>query len=291
MLVKKFPTDKAIHYNSLSNLFQEKGLDERVHNHDNNKDFWYYYIHSKLYKNTVFPKFKIIDLFGNGDKLIEKEAVFLLPRRYDHSDDLNKYKEMKEQFHKEMKLLMGNKYDEKTLNENVNFGPKDFSWVNDFLDVVYERYSQFYQDGYLRVWMPADVDYNPWKGYDYPHKYNTVGDLVRPNGVYYLSDVEKYIDDKYGIQDDQFYYFIISNQYIEGRYWERIWNIGYDYAKSKLDTSKLSRGSFGLKATENINHMLNIIEKDFKEDLVTNSDYESGLILYIDYYKKVKALL
>jgi hypothetical protein len=54
-------------------------------------------------------------------------------------------------------------------------------------------------------------------------KYNIVGDRWITNGVYYLSDIEKY-NDKYGIADTLLYNFIIDNSYIEGRYWEKVWS-------------------------------------------------------------------
>jgi hypothetical protein len=31
--------------------------------------------------------------------------------------------------------------------------------------------------------------------------------MDRPNGVYYLSDIEKYINDKYGIADTLLYFY------------------------------------------------------------------------------------
>jgi hypothetical protein len=49
--------------------------------------------------------------------------------------------------------------------------------------------------------------------YDYPHKYNIVGDMDRPNGVYYLSDIEKYINDKYGIADTLYIILLLIISY------------------------------------------------------------------------------
>jgi hypothetical protein len=49
--------------------------------------------------------------------------------------------------------------------------------------------------------MPKDASYDHWLVWIITHKYNIVGDMDRPNGVYYLSDIEKYINDKYGIAD------------------------------------------------------------------------------------------
>jgi len=133
------------------------------------------------------------------------------------------------------------------------------------------------------------MDYDPWKGLDYPHKYNIVGHLDRPNGVYYLSDIERYIDDKYGIKDDLFYQFIINNQYIEGRYWERVWSLSTEDKNGK-DTGNILQksnfGEYGMEPTEDIFHMLNIIQQDFGDE-IKSTDYE-GFPIYIDYYKKVE---
>jgi hypothetical protein len=286
---KKFPTGKCIHYNSLTKVFEQNNLNEREYLNDHNKDFWSKFIHDKMYKNVVFPNTKMKDIDPKMYNMVYKEEVFLLPKSYDSSNDEEIYKKNKNYFFKRMKELMGDKYDEDILKRNINFGVKKFDWVNDFLKVAYDKYKQYYENGYLRVWMPPDVEYDNWEGYDYPHKYDIVSDLAHPNGVYYLSDIEKYIDYKYGISDDKLYEFLIKNEYIEGRYWERVWNFSYGYKDGKLDTTKLSRGrkKYGMLATENINHILNIIEKEFKDELITNSKYESGLPVYVDYYKKV----
>jgi hypothetical protein len=64
--------------------------------------------------------------------------------------------------------------------------------------------------------------------------------MDRPNGVYYLSDIEKYINDKYGIADTLLYNFIIDNSYIEGRYWEKVWSFPTEGdSVSKLQKSNL----------------------------------------------------
>jgi hypothetical protein len=125
---------------------------------------------------------------------------------------------------------------------------------------------------------------------DYPHKYNVVGDLDRPNGVYFLSDIEKFIDDKYGIKDELFYKFIIDNQYIEGRYWERVWSLKTEnFEKEGGSENKLQKSNFGkwgMEPTEKILGMLGIIEHEFGDEIQGN-DYE-GFPIYIDYYKKIE---
>jgi hypothetical protein len=74
-----------------------------------------------------------------------------------------------------------------------------------------------------------------------PHKYNIVGDMDRPNGVYYLSDIEKYINDKYGIADT-LYIILLLIIHIEGRYWEKVWSFpteGDSAGSTKLQNQDL----------------------------------------------------
>jgi hypothetical protein len=43
---------------------------------------------------------------------------------------------------------------------------------------------------------------------------------------------------------------------------------------------------YGMEPTENISHILNIIEKDFGDE-INGTEYE-GFPIYVDYYKKVE---
>ena len=178
-------------------------------------------------------------------------------------------------------------------NSALTSGVLYFHWKsnNIALKAIHDELGQYYKDGKLRVWYPKDTDYEPWIGMDYPHKYNVVGHLARPNGVYYLSDIEKYIEYKYDIKDDLFYKFIIDNEYIEGRYWERVWSLTTEFTSegkgSKSELKKSDFGKYGMEPTENILHMLNIIEKDFGNE-IQGTEYE-GFPIYIDYYKKIKS--
>ena len=284
---KVFPTDKCVHYNSLSELFKKHGLDEREYKNNSKKDFWSGFIHGKMYKNVIFPEMKQSDVVPNSSNMVYGQEIFLLPKHYDDSNDKKIYDKKKKDFLNNMKKLLGSDYNEKELIKHVNFGNVKFNWVNDFLRVVYEEFKEYYQKDHLRVWLPKDTDDKPWIGYDFPHKYSLHGEKVSPNGVYYLSDIEEYIHDKYGISDDLLYDFLVKNQYIEGRYWERVW--GFFFKDHTPSSGKLSRGDskYGMKATENINHILNILEKDFSHDFVGGS-YISGLPVFVDYYKKIK---
>ena len=304
--VKKFPTEPAVHWNHLSDILKEAGLNpyELVKGNRSSSLQDFFFEHCSQ-KNVVFPNMKDSEGWskeGQNDarykKFIFGESVFLIPESYDPKDDFANATLQKATFLQKMKDMMKWKYKtqeemdkfESDLENNVHFGNTDWGWINPALKIIHDRLGSHYKDGKLRVWMPKDRDYDPWVGVDYPHKYNVVGDLDRPNGVYYLSDIEKYIQDKYGISDELLYKFVIDNQYIEGRYWERVWSFSTEElsheggSKNKLQKSNF--GQYGMEPTENITHILNILENEFGDE-IKSSDYE-GFPVYIDYYKKVE---
>lgn len=304
--VKKFPTDKAVHWNYLMEILKEAGIDpyEDLKGRRDSRLIDFCFAKCSGKDSIVFPKMKDIEGWskeGQNDPRYEKfifgESVFLLPISYDPSGDKEEYKNKKKNFYDKMRDFarqMGKSQSEedkfmKDLEKNVNFGPSGYDWANTFLKIIHDKLGQYYQNGKLRVWFPKDSDCDPWEGMGYPHKYNIVGDLENPNGVYYLSDIEKFIDDKYGISDDLLYKFVIDNQYIEGRYWERVWSFPTENRKdgggSPNKLQKSGFGKWGMEPTENILHILNIIEKEFGDE-INGNDY-GGFTVYVDYYKKV----
>lgn len=312
--VKKFPTEPAVHWNYLMKILEDAGIDpyedEKGTRDTRLIDFCFAKCSSR--DNVVFPNMLDIEGWskeGQSDaryrNFIFGESVFLLPISYDPSNDAIEAIQKKKNFLETMRdyaRQMGKSKSEQDkfvqdAEKNVNFGPSGYDWANKYLKIIHDKLGQYYKGGKLRVWFPKDSDYDPWEGLDYPHKYNVVGDLDRPNGVYFLSDIEKFIDDKYGIKDELFYKFIIDNQYIEGRYWERVWSLkteelatGHlpkDKRGSKNKLQKSNFGKYGMEPTENISHILNIIEEDFGDE-INGTDYE-GFPIYIDYYKKVES--
>jgi hypothetical protein len=305
--IKKFPTEPAVHWNYLMGILKGSGInphDQIVKGQRGTyfQDFCFDKCSGR--DNVVFPNMIDIEGWsGEGRNHVEYknfifgESVFLLPMSYDPSNDVVEATQKKKNFLNTMRnyaIQMGKSKAEQDkfvqdAEKNVNFGPSGYDWVNPSLKAIYDELGQYYKNGKLRVWFPKDRDYDPWEGVDYPHKYNVVSDLDRPNGVYYLSDIEKYIDDKYGISDDLFYKFIIDNQYIEGRYWERVWSLSTEDDSGKDSGNKLQKSNFdewGMEPTENIVHILNIIEKDFGDE-IKSTDYE-GFPIYVDYYKKIE---
>jgi hypothetical protein len=307
--VKKFPTEPAIHWNYLMKILEEVGMDEELIKGQRDtyfQDFCFAKCASR--DNVVFPKMLDIEGWSKEDQedyknFIFGESVFLLPISYDPSNDATEAAEKKKGYLDRMrgyaKQMGKNKEEQEKFvqdaEKHTHFGPSGYDWANPALKVIHDKLGQYYQNGKLRVWFPKDRDYDPWEGMDYPHKYNVVGDLDHPNGVYYLSDIEKYIDYKYGIKDDLFYQFLIDNQYIEGRYWERVWSLPTEdlavarkgkKGGSKNKLQKSGFGKYGMEPTEDISHILNIIEKEFGDE-ISGTDYE-GFPIYVDYYKKVK---
>jgi hypothetical protein len=299
---KKFPTEPAIHYGYILNVVREAGLDpyelEKGNRDSALRDFFFKFCSKK---NVVFPNMKDSEGWskeGQNDSRYENfifgDSIFLIPESYDSKDDFANAVLSKASWIEKMKDMMMSRFGkeeidkyEDDLKKNVNFGNNDWGWINNALKIIHDKLGSHYKDGKLRVWMPKDSDYDHWDGMDYPHKYNVVGDMDRPNGVYYLSDIEKYINDKYGIADPLLYNFIIGNSYIEGRYWERVWSFpteGDVVGSSKLQKSKF--GQYGMEPTENITHILNILENDFKDE-IKSTEYE-GFPVYIDYYKKIE---
>lgn len=308
--VKKFPTDKAIHWNYLMRILEEAGIDPYEDGGQRDTrliDFCFAKCSGK--SDVVFPNMKDTEGWskeGQDDdryrNFIFGESVFLLPISYDPSNDAAEAVQKRKSFLDTMRDFakqMGKSKSEQDkfvtdAEKRVQFGPGGYDWANKFLKIIHDKLGQYYKNGKLRVWFPKDKDYDHWVGYDYPHKYNVVGHLDRPNGVYYLSDIEKYIDDKYGVKDDLLYKFIIDNQYIEGRYWERVWSFptedvaesrkGKKGSRNKLQKSEF--GEYGMEPTEDITNILNIIEHEFGNE-INSTDYE-GFPIYVDYYKKVK---
>ena len=297
---KKFPTEPAIHWNYLMDVLKEGGLDPHEDLVKGQRSTHFYdFCTNKCSKrdNVVFPI--MIDsegLYKDDNRyknFIFGESVFLLPISYDPSNDAKEAIQKKKIFLDKMKdyaKQMGKSKAEQDkfiqdAEKHTHFGPGGYDWVNPALKTIHDKLGQYYKDGKLRVWFPNDVDDDDsWEGLDYPHKYNIVGDSDK-SGVYYLSDIERYIDDKYGIKDDLFYQFIINNEYIEGRYWERVWSLSKDRNDTKNILKKSDFGEYGMEPTEDIFHMLNIIEQDFRDEIKSTKE---GFPIYVDYYKKVE---
>lgn len=291
----RFPTEKAVHVQYLIKLLEDAGLDaDDLNNKDRDGNIFHFFNKKCSKENIVFPLKKETDIMDSAEyrEFIFGSSVFLIPSSYDSKDDLANFTLNKISWIEDMKDMMKDKYKtkeemdkfENDLETRVRFGPSSYEWINPSLKIIHDKLSQFYINGKLRVWYPEDMDYDYWEGNDYPHKYNIVGELSHPNGVYYLSDLEKFIENKYGLKDPELYDFILKNHYIEGRYWERVWSFPID-DKTPNKIKRINKsGSFGMDATESLNDILNVIEHEFQGE-VKRTKYE-GFPIYVDYYKK-----
>lgn len=295
--VKRFPTEPAIHFNYLVEILESAGIDMYRKGKESNSFFDFCF--KKCSKEILFPNRKDNVCWDDSryDEFIFGESIFLIPESYDSSGDAEEAIQKKKNFLDKMRDFakeMGkskveqDKFVEDT-EKHTKFGSSSFESNNIALKVIHDKLGQYYKGDKLRVWFPKDRDYEPWIGMDYPHKYEYDCRVeAHPNGVYYLSDIEKYIEYKYDIKDDLFYKFIIDNQYIEGRYWERVWSLSTEDKNGKDMGNKLQKsgfGNYGMEPTENILHILNIIEKDFD----IKSTECNGFPIYIDYYKKIES--
>lgn len=242
--------------------------------------------------NTIYPNKKN----NIANNFIERGSVILIPRYYDSDNEqlkkvnINKHILINayHQIYKgeELKNKLNN------VDDYVKNGINNYEWINIQLEFIYQNYKEYYIDGQIKVWMPFQWEtYNDYKlqekdKYTYPE-----------NKMLYLSDIEKYLNDKYGIKDDDFYFYIIKNNDIEyrneikvltldvkdNRHWERTFGLYINEDKKFYRENDI----WGINPSENISNILNIIETDFKELMDKYSKYKYFPI-YIDYYKKIK---
>lgn len=293
----KFPTDKAAHYNYLLFIIEKAGLDPyRLFKKEKGGDVAFQdFCFEKCNSPILFPLNREIDINHSGriryTKFIFPDSVFLLPAVYDSTNDYADSIEKKISFLKRMTDMMkktgATKEDledfEKQVDTHVNFGVSDYSRVNKALEIIHKEFEDYYVNGKLRVYFPEDLDDDGYADFDYPHKC-IFRHYERQNGVVFLSELEKWLWDKFGLQDDLLYQFVIYNQYVEGRYWERIW----DFNVEENNKHKLKRqgfGKYGMKPTKTISQMLNIIEENFE---INGNEYK-GFPIFVDYYKKIKS--
>jgi len=294
--IKKYPINyKCTHIYDIADKLKEKyglsiqNLQPNVPTRNEYHDFNFHdFISKKLQKeNTIFPKVRLKDL-PQHDRSMEdytdRGSIVLLPIQYDSTHDEEIYKKKYEEDKNSLieifkKLYKGNKLKNNidNIDKYVDFGKSNFEWANIALNKIYEEYKEFYNNGYLKVWMPFDWDTNT----DFDSGDDTVYGYPMSK-MFILSEIEEYLKNNFGLSDDLFYQFIVNNNYIEGRYWEKDLNIYYKNKKFIREG-----GKYGMDATENISDMLSILEIEFKELLLENNE-KDYIEIYIDYYKKIK---
>ena len=300
---RRFPTEKVLNVIDVRNFIEEKynikfnNLAPKTPTKNKIHDFNFFtgYENDCLVKRNpksiVYPKTKLLDTMDRNspyydaryEGFVDGDAIVEIPEFHDPSKDKEIFDKRKDNFFRKMRSALGDKFNKDRMGD-VNFGPQDFSWANIALEAIHKEFSQYYKNGDLQLWHPKEWSEGAWghTNPDYPHKYNLYGEPCYEKGLIFLSDIEKYIEHRYGISDDKFYDWIITNDYIEGRYWERIVGISIN------EDGTLNRGGAlnKMQPTENIGHILNILDKDFAQEI--KEDYENEQFeIYIDYYKKL----
>jgi hypothetical protein len=200
-------------------------------------------------------------------KIISQQTIFKLPKAYNSENDKKDYKSRIKNFLNDMKnmaLKSGKswtKKDEKVYLDNVNFGLKNFEKINTILGKIYNKYSQYYKNNEIVCWYNHDGYEEPGLSiFEYPI-------LDYKKKAIYLSELIKWID-SFEMNTDYLYEWILQNNYIEGRYWQRIWSYEFNDQTSY----------------DNVQAPNNIIEIN----KLLKSLYKSKDInIYIDYYQKV----
>lgn len=296
---KKYPVNyKCTHIHDIAETLENKhGLD--IHNlmpntptknkyHDFNL---YDFIGDKIQKEyTVFPNKRLKDLDNDPrtETYTDPGSVILLPAHYDSSQDDEIHRKKSEEGRNRLidnfkKLYKGDQL--KTAIENidkyVDFGRGNFEWVNVALNKIYEEYKQYFNNGYLRVWIPYDLDTGNYFG-DNADENTAHGYPIEK--MHFLSDIEKYLETNYNLSDDLFYQYVIHNNYVENRFWEKPMGLYID-----KNTNKFIRkgGDYGMDATPTIDLMLGILEREYS-DLILQYSKDEYFPIYIDYYKKIQ---
>ena len=283
----KYPIEKCLNLESSIGFIKSKykidprNLQPEIETFNKYHDFNFLdFLTKKLGKNKIFPKYNYEHAMNDtymrlyktkytsfGEVILENDSIWLIPEFYDNKDDLADFHLRKIKFHEEMKKNMGDKYNEETIENNVNYGPQDFSWANIFLEPFHKEFHQHFNNGHIKCWWDKDSVYTGKEIWDYPW-----------DKMYFYSDIIKYCSDKYGIEDpnNEFYAWILNFNFIEGRYWEVPLSIS-NYEKKEIPLIGFRKN----KASETVTHILNVISKDL-EDGYSNHREEHTFYIYID---------
>lgn len=288
--IKKFPIDyKVTHIKDIIEKLEKEGIDvfnlqPGVKTHNEYHDFNLFdFMGDKLQENVTFPQIRLRDLIKDPRNIdyIDSGSVILLPISYDSSKDEEEHKKYKEEGRKRLietykKLYKGDELKKAIENsdKHVYYGQNNFEWANIALAKIHELYKQYYIKGFLQVWMPYDFDSG--NEFRFNEKGNTSHDYPLEK-MYFLSDIEKYLKSNYNLEDPDFYRYILKNNYVDFRHYEKPYGLF-------VENGKFVRkgGKYGMNATENIDRILGVLEHEFKDDIKDSNYFE----FYINYYKK-----
>lgn len=242
------------------------------------------FMNKKLMSNVIFPKVQYKDIDKEdvrNEEFIDYESVVEIPRYYDSSKDDETFEETKREYLKRMAsyfIASGNKTDEEVIehleevSKHTNFGIKNFEKINVVLEAIYKEYGQYYRNGKVRVWLSRDCEeWTDKEEFDYPED----------DKSYKLSEVIQWFDDKYGFDASDLYKWILDTEFVEGRHWERVWML---YSEDKLT---IERKTYKKEdAPESLEHVLNILEKDFLPECVKENKDGEGIKFFLDFYQE-----
>lgn len=143
----------------------------------------------------------------------ENGCVIELPISYDSSNDLAEHVELKMNYMNQMKKILGKKFKEEDHEKHVDFGSSDFSYINELLSFLHSKFSEHYVDGKLSVFL----DYKDEENWN--EEVSTKPDFIDypyPK-AFYLSEIEKHLQDDYGLDTTELYQGLLDDMYIEGR--------------------------------------------------------------------------
>ena len=203
----------------------------------------------------------------------EKQSIIELPISYDSSKDRDAFDEKRNSFLRKMKE-MGNSV-KPEWEANIDFGPIEFGWINEFLAFMYEKYKPYYINGALPIfeefrdecrWIEKDPQNPRYKkeiSYPYPKSY-------------FISDIERYIEADYDLDMSKFYEWVLENEFVEGRHWESY----YEWVPQFTSFRET-------KCSKTIGDALHLMKIDLDLEKGDNGEY---IPLFIDYYKDVDTL-
>lgn len=211
-------------------------------------------------------RFAKVGMTADRRKIISKQTVFKLPKTYDSSDDKKKYQSRIKKFlntMKDMALKRGRSWtdkDEKQLLDNVNFGNNSFEKINLILTKIHDNYSQYYNNDSILCW----YDREGYEGHDLSIFDYPVLDYEKK--AIYLSELIDWIN-SFDMDGSELYEWILKNQYVEGRYWQRVWVYAFEDQTYKKND-----------ASDNIKEINKLLKSLYKKDEIN---------IFIDYYQKV----
>ncbi|NCN86504.1 hypothetical protein GW932_01620 [archaeon] len=218
-------------------------------------------------KKLIFPKLSVHEKFireGEWEPFFfESQSIINLPKYHDNSKDLlyrEKRKDIIINFVKDL-----GKDTPSDIDNFVNFGPSEYNWINDFLSFMHNKFGKYFSNNNLFI-------FNDYKDECFGKDTNYIDYPYPP--AYFLSDIEKYLKKDYNLDiKKDLGDWIVANEYVEGRYWERYFLFGME-----LETYKK------IRCSKDIEVAIGLMNKDLEK--IDFPDWKPCIPIYMDYYWK-----